>query len=325
MLLSVNNISYSYGNDDAIKDVSFGQKKTETLAILGESGSGKTTLLKIIAGFLKPHSGQIILEDKIILNKSTFVRPEKRNIGLVFQDIALFPHLSVKQNIEFGMKKSQTQSAEYFLKLVDMESFINRYPHQLSGGQQQRVAIARAIAANPKLLLLDEPFSSLDNTLKLQIRKDVKEILKKANIPAIIVTHDMDDCIEMADKVLVLKSGSVMQFDYIKNIYHNPVNEYTAKLFGKINLMSADFINRNFKLNLSLEKAYITRPEHIEITNESEGLKAQVIQVIFKGEYYEITALVDNFELTIYSKYEKEFNNFIGIKISLDKIISVCK
>jgi iron(III) transport system ATP-binding protein len=325
MILRVENISYSYRYDDAIKNISFEQNKHETIAILGESGSGKTTLLKIIAGFIKPHTGQITLEDKILCNQKTFIKPEKRNIGLVFQDIALFPHLSVKKNIAFGMSQKNLPDIEYYLKLIGMEEYINRYPHQLSGGQQQRVALARALAAKPGLLLLDEPFSSLDNTLKIQMRKEVKQILQQTQIPAIIVTHDMNDCTDLADKILVLKSGHVLQFDYIRNIYNHPADEYTARLFGKINMLTSDFINKYFKLNLNAMNNYIVRPEHIEITSQNEGLKAQITEVIFKGKYYEITCHVDNFELTVYSKDEKEFNNFIGIKIQPDKIISVCK
>lgn len=325
MVIALENISYSYGKYDTIKNISFKQEKNETIAILGESGSGKTTLLKIIAGFLKPHSGQITLKNNILVNGNKFIKPEKRNIGLVFQDVALFPHLTVKKNIEFGMKKNQTQDAAYYLKLVDMEHYINRYPHQLSGGQQQRVAIARAIAANPALLLLDEPFSSLDNTIKLQIRKEIKNILKKTNIPVIIVTHDMNDCTEMADKILVLQAGNLLQFDYIEKIYNNPVNEYTAKLFGKINTLPVNFLNNYFNSNFSNTNKYLVRPEHIEITNENENIAAQIKEVIFKGEYYEITVSVDNFELTLHSKHIKEFNNFIGIKIHLNKIITVCK
>ena len=196
-MLSLKNINFYYGKNKILDDVSFNVDKGEIIAVLGSSGSGKSTLLNIICGLETVSSGSIFLNGKDITN----LECEKRNIGLVFQDYALFPHLTVEKNVGFALKSSKDPIIDSMLDLVKMKSFKKRYPYELSGGEKQRVAIARSLAAKPSILLLDEPFSNLDANLKEEVRKDIKEILKKSNTTAVIVTHDIEDAYDLANRI----------------------------------------------------------------------------------------------------------------------------
>lgn len=195
--LELKNISFSYKKDKKlIQNLNLSVEAGERLAILGESGSGKSTILRLIAGFETAQKGSIFLENKDI----TYLAPQYRKIGYLFQDYALFPHLNVYKNIAFGISKKEYHRVDELLKIIKMQDFKDVYPHTLSGGQQQRVALARALAPNPKLLLLDEPFSALDTNLKSNIRSQIKEILQTLNITSILVTHDTQDVKEFATK-----------------------------------------------------------------------------------------------------------------------------
>jgi len=209
------NFTYQTTNTEVIKDFDLEIKAGEIVAILGQSGSGKSTLLRLVSGLEMPNSGEIKINDKIVSNKEIFIEPEKREVGLVFQDYALFPHMTVGKNIMYGLKgktkKEKIDRVNELLDLIDLKGINKRYPHELSGGQQQRIALARALAPNPALLLLDEPFSNLDTNLKSQIRNDLRLILKKANITSIFVTHDQVDANVLADKIVFLKEGKIMK------------------------------------------------------------------------------------------------------------------
>ena len=215
MFISIQNVCFSYPNTEsaALDQFSMTIEKGEVISILGRSGSGKSTILRLLAGLEKPTKGSLTIQDEVVFNNRIFLQPEKRGIGMVFQDYALFPHLTVGENILFGlfqMKKQQKKKRLHeVLELVELQEYEKRYPHQLSGGQQQRVAIARAIAPNPHLILLDEPFSNLDAELQVKIRKDLREILKKANITSIFVTHDENDAHALADRIVKLKDGRI--------------------------------------------------------------------------------------------------------------------
>lgn len=209
-MLSLKNISFSYdGKHQVLEDVSFDVKQGEIIAILGSSGSGKSTLLNIIAGLEFPTGGKIGLKDADITN----LECEKRKIGLIFQDYALFPHLTVEKNVSFSLKDKKDEIVDEMLDLVKMSSYKKRYPYELSGGEQQRVAIARSLVAKPQVLLLDEPFSNLDANLKKQVRTEIKEILKKPGTTAILVTHDIEDAYDLASRIVYLKSGKVEKIE----------------------------------------------------------------------------------------------------------------
>lgn len=218
MFIAIEDVCFSYSNTKtpALDKFSLTIEKGEVISILGRSGSGKSTILRLLAGLEKPAKGKLTIQNEVLFDEKTFLQPEKRGIGMVFQDYALFPHLTVAENILFGlfrMKKAEKKKRlQEVLELVELEDYGKRYPHQLSGGQQQRVAIARALAPNPHLLLLDEPFSNLDAELQEKIRKELRAILKKADITSIFVTHDEKDAHILADRIVKIKDG---QTDFI--------------------------------------------------------------------------------------------------------------
>lgn len=210
MFLEMKNISFKYSGSSTyvLKDFNLCVEKGEIVSIVGLSGSGKSTVLRLIAGLEVPTEGYISMHDKIVVASDTFVPPEKRNVGMVFQDYALFPHLTVYENIAFGIAKLKSidRAARVggLLDLINMAEYKDRFPYQLSGGQQQRVALARALAPNPYLLLMDEPFSNIDCDLKQKIRQEIKNILKAENMTCIFVTHDKSDVDDMSDRAITI-------------------------------------------------------------------------------------------------------------------------
>ena len=210
--LEINDLSFSYMKNELILNkVSLSINKGEFVSVLGISGSGKTTLLRLIAGLDKQNSGSIILENKIIADKNSTLAPEKRNIGLVVQDKALFPHLTVKKNIMFGIRKLKNKEnlAMEMMKLFKIDHHMAKYPHELSGGEQQRVALARALVPKPQLLLLDEPFDGLDKALKADLHNEVKKIVKLKGMTVVMVTHDHDEATLLSDRIFSIKDGNI--------------------------------------------------------------------------------------------------------------------
>ncbi len=241
-ILRCEGISKAYDNARAIVDLSLRIDKGGIVSLLGPSGCGKTTLLRLIAGFETLDSGQIFLGDQLVSSSTREIPTEKRNVGMVFQDGALFPHLTVEENVQYGLtrgnhKKHRTSEV---LHLVGLEGLSDRMPYQLSGGQQQRVALARALAPEPELLLLDEPFSNLDPALRDQIRLDTRHILKANAATAIFVTHDQEEALVMGDHIAVMNQGIIEQFDIPEQIFHDPESRFVAEFMGM-----ADFINAN--------------------------------------------------------------------------------
>ncbi len=220
MYLEVKDLCFRYKNakEDTLKNISFSLSEGSILGVLGDSGSGKSTILRVIAGLEKPYSGYVKVNSNLFCSDKVFVQPEKRDIGMVFQDYALFPHMTVKKNIVFGVKDKSKK--EYILKemldLVNLNGFENRYTYELSGGQQQRVALARSLARKPSILLLDEPFSSLDASLQEKIRNELNEILRASKITAVFVSHNIVDVKAISDYILICRDGMVV--DFYKNI-----------------------------------------------------------------------------------------------------------
>src|SRR5690554_2118412 len=233
-MLTINALSKSFdkGKNFALENVSFHLKAGQVCAIVGESGSGKTTLVRLIAGLERPDHGSITMGDKVIASLDKFVQPEKRKIGLVFQEYALFPHLTILENVLYGISKvkDKKKRAQDMLDLVGLSEMGERYLHQLSGGQQQRVALARALAPKPSLLILDEPFSNLDTMLRTQLRSQVFEIIEKTGVTVLFVTHDTQDALSVADEILILQNGKVVQKDAAADLYVKPNNLYVASL-----------------------------------------------------------------------------------------------
>jgi iron(III) transport system ATP-binding protein len=236
-ILDVTGVQCNYEDLVVVKDLSFNLAKGGIACLLGPSGCGKSTILRAIAGFEDLVSGTISLNGKIISSPEKNQAPEKRKIGMVFQDYALFPHLTVKQNIAFGLSKSNDKAineaqVDRLAELVELNDYKESYPHELSGGQQQRVALARALAPEPELLLLDEPFSNLDAELRNRLSIDIRNILKSLDISAILVTHDQKEAFAMCDHIGVIDSGKVQQWGKPYELYHEPSTPFVARFIG---------------------------------------------------------------------------------------------
>ena len=262
--LEIKNLSVSFGGQEILHDVNLSVEQKELIAVLGSSGAGKSTLLRLIAGFEAPSAGEIWLGDKKVSSADTLTAPERRGIGIVPQDAALFPHLTVSGNIEFGLRgldkaKKQARVLE-LLKLVRMEEFADRTPDQLSGGQAQRVALARALANKPALVLLDEPFSALDAELREVLRLEVKAALKAEGATAILVTHDQEEALSLADRVAIMRSGTIIQVGTPTEIYNAPADLGIATFLGDSVLIDGEVVDG--KVHTSLGK--LTALNHIE-------------------------------------------------------------
>lgn len=279
-MLTIDALSKSFdkGKNYALRDVTFNLKAGHVCAIVGESGSGKTTLVRLIAGLERPDHGSVAINGKVIASLNKFVKPEKRKIGLVFQEYALFPHLTVMENVLYGISKIKHKKnrAQEMLDLVGLTDLGERYPHQLSGGQQQRVALARALAPEPSLLILDEPFSNLDAMLRTQLRNEVFDIIRKTEVTVLFVTHDTQDALSVADEILILQNGKVVQKDAAANLYVKPSTLYVASLFG-----STVHINKNlqnaFRCPLKETCCHAIRNEKIKVNPESGDYECEYI------------------------------------------------
>jgi iron(III) transport system ATP-binding protein len=235
--LDIENLDVSYGDNQVLRQISFSLQPGNIGCILGPSGCGKTTVLRAIAGFEPILGGRILLNQVEVSSSFFCIAPEKRDIGMIFQDFALFPHLSVADNIGFGLKtwnvRQQQTRVRELLAITGMLAYGQAYPHQLSGGQQQRVALARAMAPQPGLLLMDEPFSGMDIDLRKQLAREVRNILKQENLTAILVTHDQHEAFAIADNICVMDEGRIQQQDTGYNLYHQPANRFVANFIGQ--------------------------------------------------------------------------------------------
>ena len=305
MYLNIENLIKFYSKDvPLIKDLNFSVKKGEFVSFIGESGSGKTTFLKCLAGLEKINSGKITLNNRVLDNKTTFVKPNHRKIGFIFQDYPLFPHLSVLENLKINLDEQYEKNIKYYVGLTGLDNLLNRYPHELSGGEQQRVCITRALIREPDLLLMDEPFSNLDVSIKSKIQSEVYKILKNTNTTTILVTHDIKDTFDISDRILVFKAGIVQQYDKPEEMYCNPVNCYCAKILGDLN-----------RIHIDGKELYI-RPEKIKIVDKSEH-KIKVEKTSFIGKEYKIKGTLNKDEIYFYNSSPiKDTNNLF---IDFDK------
>ena len=291
MYLEVKNLVKFFDSEyPIIKDLSFSVKKGQLISFLGESGSGKTTFLKCIAGLEKINSGSISLNSKYLNNTDVFVKPQSRKIGFVFQDYPLFPHLNLEANITFNLEKKYHSKLEYILKLTGLKFLVDRYPHELSGGEQQRACIARALIREPELLLLDEPFSNLDSAIKESMKEEIYRIVKETNTTTILVTHDINDAMNISDKILIFKAGILQQYDNPVKMYCEPANCYCAEILGDMNKLFID------------KETYYVRPENIRLVNKKSNYKVFVEKCFFQGKEYRIKGSLDNETWHFFSK-----------------------
>jgi len=293
------NISHNYGASKVLEGINLTIRKGEFFTLLGPSGCGKTTLLRILAGFLEPTKGQVFIGDTNI----TDWRPEKRNMGIVFQNYALFPNMTVRDNIAYGLKIRKKpkqfikENCDYYMELTGLQALADRKIHELSGGQQQRVAIARALIIKPQMLLLDEPMSNLDVALRVKMREEIRAIQRKIGITTLFITHDQQEALTISDKIAVMKDGKILQADTPKEVYNHPNGEFVANFVGMSNCMKrAD------------GTTIFVRPEQMTLNRDSEkGLKVCVTEVKFVGMYYEYVVKAD--DATEYCILESNMGN----------------
>jgi iron(III) transport system ATP-binding protein len=241
--LSLVEVEHAYGDTVALRNVTLDVRKEEILCLLGPSGCGKTTILRIAAGLETPRRGTVRIGDRIVAGESMFVPPEKRDVGLLFQDYALFPHLSVADNIAFGLRglpvAEQARRIQELLDLTHLRDRGQSYPHMLSGGEQQRAALARALAPGPRVLLLDEPFSDLDTQLRQRVRDETLHVLKRVGTAVVLVTHDPEEALFMADRIALMRSGRIVQVGEPTELYFRPADAFAAEFFGEVNRIPA--------------------------------------------------------------------------------------
>jgi iron(III) transport system ATP-binding protein len=279
--LQIENIQKSFEPGlPVLKDLNLKIARGEIIAMVGESGCGKTTLLRLISGFIQQDRGIIRINERVLSGPMNWVEPEKRGVGIVFQDFALFPHMKVEQNVAFGLGKLPPKKKETVVKeilaLVGLPNFEKRFPHELSGGQQQRVALARALAPEPEVLLLDEPFNNLDVKIKGETLREVKRIIRATGTTAILVTHDQKEAFSMADRIGILRDGLLLQIDTPMEIYQHPVDDYVAQFLGGSSRIHP--------------QAMAVRPWDIDLHPhaEQQTVEAEVVDVTFFGEYKEL-------------------------------------
>lgn len=310
--LAVEAIEKSYNSKKILDKISLQVSKGEFLSILGESGCGKTTLLKIIAGLIKQDSGKVILEQCDISNTIT----QKRSIAMVFQDYLLFPHLNARDNVEFSLKmrgmeeKRRRSIALEYLELVQLGGMESKYPHELSGGQKQRVAIARALVAEPKAILLDEPFSNLDTNLRSEMCEFIKKLQKQIGMTTIMVTHDRKEAMQLSDNILILHEGVAAQYGTPAEVYKSPLSLFTARFMGDLNLIEGYRKNDRFYSQIGLEFPdegsdqniiYAVRPESIGVSSMGtvDCIKGVVQGKYFLGDKMNYSVLVNDTSLNV--------------------------
>ncbi|MBY0757618.1 spermidine/putrescine ABC transporter ATP-binding protein [Sellimonas caecigallum] len=330
-LIDIKNISKSFDDNLVLDDLNLYIRENEFLTLLGPSGCGKTTLLRILGGFEKPDQGRILFQGKDI----TDLAPNKRQLNTVFQKYALFTHMTIAENIAFGLKikkksKSYIQDKiRYALKLVNLDGFENRYPDSLSGGQQQRIAIARAIVNEPKVLLLDEPLGALDLKLRQDMQYELIRLKNELGITFIYVTHDQEEALTMSDTIVVMNQGYIQQIGTPEDIYNEPQNAFVADFIGESNILPAIMVqdklvqilgtnfpcvDTGFGKNEPVDA--VIRPEDIDLVKPEDGIMEGVVtHLIFKGVHYEMEVTAHNFEWLVHSTDMFPVGTKVGIKV----------
>ncbi|MFV2059725.1 MAG: ABC transporter ATP-binding protein [Gammaproteobacteria bacterium] len=333
ILLNLKAISCEYQTQTVVHDLSFHVTKGDMVCLVGPSGCGKTTVLRAIAGFEAITAGEITLNDTVVSRPGYELAPEKRKIGMVFQDYALFPHMNISSNICFGLRKQSKQAkseiSDKMLSIVGLEGLSNRYPHELSGGQQQRVALARALAPMPDIILMDEPFSNLDVEMRESLSQEIRSILKKQGVTGIMVTHDQHEAFAMADVIGVMKDGEIQQWDSAYNLYHVPTNLFVADFIGQGVMLNGTLLSPN-KIETEIgivegDRAYhwergsklqlLLRPDDV-VSDQNGSLIGEITQRAFKGAEIMYTIRLST-GTEVMSLFPSHHDHFIGDKVRL--------
>jgi iron(III) transport system ATP-binding protein len=311
--LALERISLWYPGVTALDDVSLAVSDGEILCLLGPSGSGKSTLLRIIAGIEHPSSGRVVIDGIEVAGPRGFVEPEDRRVGMVFQDYALFPHLTVAANVAFGLKGRPRADVDHVVgRLLDrlgLTRYADSYPHELSGGERQRVALARAMAPSPRILLMDEPFSSLDGRLRDDVRRHTMAFLREAGTTTIVVTHDPDEALRIADRVGLLRAGRLVQCGYPDELYTQPATLFAARVFSDVNVLRGTCCHGRVDTPLGSFAApqlpeqtpacVCIRPEHLRVAARPGGIPTRVVNTARLGEVEQLSLAVEGHALPL--------------------------
>ncbi len=338
-MLTLTQIAVAYQSCLVVKDISFSLQAGEIGCLVGPSGSGKTSILRAIAGFEAVAAGQVSLDGTVVSQPSALLPPEQRQVGVVFQDYALFPHLTVAENIAFGLfrqpKTARADKVQQMLQLVGLAGMADRYIHQLSGGQQQRVALARALAPAPRLLLLDEPFSGLDADLRDSLARDIRAILRQLQITAVMVTHDQHEAFAMADWIGVMSHGLLQQWGTPYQLYHQPANRFVADFIGQGDLVAGQvladrqvqtclgvFSTEQHDFAAGTQVDVLIRPDDI-LPEPTSSLKAMVVNRAFRGAHMLYQLELDGQQLSCLtpSHHQHQLGEWIGIQPDLADVV----
>ncbi len=299
--VTIKNVTKAFGTNVVLKEFNQKFEDGEFITLLGPSGCGKTTMLRMIAGFEKPTAGEIWIGDKVVSSQKTFLPPERRDIGMVFQSYAVWPHMTVAENVAYPLKIKKIardeikKEVDRVLEIVHLSQYAERIPSQLSGGQQQRVALARALVARPQLLLLDEPLSNLDAKLRESMRFEIKEIQSRLGITVVYVTHDQTEAMAMSDKIILINRGEIQQVGRPEEIYNHPANQFVADFLGKVVFMKGE-VRENRIFLTGTEQSYpyfgdktgkveiAVRPERVTLSAENGHLKGKLISQYYLGD-----------------------------------------
>jgi iron(III) transport system ATP-binding protein len=341
MLLELRGVSHAYDGRGVLDDLSFRVERGVIACLLGASGCGKTTVLRAIAGFEPILAGEVLLHGQVMSRKNLTVAPERRRIGMVFQDYALFPHLTVARNIAFGLRDmpeaERTARVDELLDTVGLELVRNHYPHELSGGQQQRVALARALAPRPDLMLLDEPFSNLDVEMRERLSLEVRDILKYHHTTAVLVTHDQHEAFNIADEIGLMTAGRIEQWDTPYRLYHEPRSRFVADFIGQGVFLPGTVVNgTRVRLELGTFEARIPpgmqqgtmvdvllRPDDI-LHDDASPLQAQVLHKAFRGAAFLYTLQLaggGRVLSLVPSHHNHAIGEKIGIRLEIDHVV----
>lgn len=337
--LSINNLTCQYDAQTVLESLSLEVEQGQIVCLLGASGCGKTTLLKAVAGLLPLSSGTMSLNGVTIDDGENWLPPEQRNIGMIFQDYALFPHLTVAENIAFGLKHETAQQkllkVEEMLGLVHLKGYGDRYPHQLSGGQQQRVAIARSLAYKPDLLLLDEPFSNIDTQVRHELICEIRKIFKQQGVTAIFVTHSREEAFAFADKMAVMNHGVIEQYGTASELYYHPSSKFVADFLGGGSYLAATRVSeREFDTHLGVVEAnaqqdikiqadcaLLLRPQHVQIQADEDSA-VKVLEQHFMGDHCRYVIDVNGDRLLAISTEALNVGDSVAVRVETQGVLA---
>jgi len=347
--LQLESVRIAYGATEVVRDLSLSLERGHIGCLLGPSGCGKTTILRAIAGFERLTAGRVAINGETVSTPQQHRAPEQRRVGMVFQDFALFPHLSVADNVSFGLRSGSRAErrarADEMLAVVGLSEHADKFPHQLSGGQQQRVALARALAPDPELLLLDEPFSSLDVELRTRLAVELRDILKARGITAILVTHDQQEAFAIADEIGVMKAGELLQWDSAYNLYHRPASRFVADFVGQgVFLPGTLRGDHEVELELGVLRSefpfeckdgcphcagntrvdVLLRPDDV-VHDDAATLRAEVMGKSFRGAEFLYTLRLASGQRVLSlvpSHHNHAIGEFIGIRLDADHVVA---